>query len=105
VPAGDLAGIQHDRENLALIDADLHPAPNQARTERVVVGVYAQERLLARSASAAGDRRLFARALQGGSAGEDDVGPSTHPDLVGLGGDVDAPASSHCGALRGDVGR
>jgi hypothetical protein len=45
------------------------------------------------------------RALQGGSAGEDDVGPSTDPDLVGLGGDVDAPASSHCGALRGDVGR
>jgi hypothetical protein len=45
------------------------------------------------------------RALQGGSAGEDDVGPSTDPDSVALGGDVDAPASSHCGALRGDVGR
>ena len=87
VPAGGLAGIQHDRESLALIDAELHPAPNEART------------------ASAGDRRPFRRVLQGGSAGEDDVGPSTDPDSVGLGGDVDAPASSHCGALRGDVGR
>ena len=42
VPAGELAGVQRDREDLALGDAGLDAAADQPRVERVVAGVEAQ---------------------------------------------------------------
>jgi F0F1-type ATP synthase membrane subunit b/b' len=45
VVAGDLAAIEHDRAHLSLISADLNATTNQARVQRVVVGVDPQIRI------------------------------------------------------------
>ena len=45
VLAGDLASVQRDRHDLALVDANLNTARDERGIQRVVVGVKAQMRV------------------------------------------------------------
>jgi hypothetical protein len=42
VSAGELAGVQRDRDDLAVADAGFDAATDQARVQRVVAGIEAQ---------------------------------------------------------------
>ena len=61
VPAGELAGVQRDREDLRVADADLDAPADQAGIERVVAGVKAQIRVGRDPESPSAGRRRAAR--------------------------------------------
>ena len=45
MPAGELASVQRDRDDLALADAHLDAATDKVRVERVVVGIEPDVRI------------------------------------------------------------